>query len=347
MLRKHVAHNLVLWAALPMARTAQVEGRITMILKPVQNRRALTRRAVLFALVPATVAVAIVAALRPAAQAAPTLPLSSTSPAQAAPVSALAPNARNSAPVMVQIAGVGDPQKHEWWNKAGALLPKPVFDFATAENSGSSQSGSPSQPNLRRLFFALRLPPTAQDVKTIWQVSNSTFSSSTSQSSSVGKMEAQNYAGTNGTRVVSADFPAASRRTDLRIGIASGPWETTAGLNRNVSALEQFGTSTTSTGSAVYMMARPVQTTKGFVCIVSVGRKSSAAHRDIRIVALSDQGQIGSTSISDGSTDSVAPMDQITAEFSLPLSQVKSILVQTRPFRYSEFKNIALHPSQH
>ena len=333
--------------AIGMARTARVEGRITQMLNPTQNRRALPRRTVFAALLAAALGVGILAALRPAAQAAPGVPLSSMLPAQAAPVSAIAPNAQSSAPVAVQIAGVGNPQKHQWWNKAGALLPKPVFDFATAENSGDTQSGLPSQPNLRRLFFALRLPPAAQDVNTTWQVSKSTFSSFTSRSGSARETEAQNYAGTAGTRVGVADFPVSVSQTDIRMGIASGPWETTAGLNRNVSAMEQFGTSTTSASDAVYMLARPVQTTKGFVFIVSVGRKSNAVRRDIRIVAVSDQGQIASTSISDNSTDSVAPLDQVTAEFSLPLSQVKSILVQTRPFRYSEFKNVALHPSQH
>lgn len=65
--RKLNLHTLALWAALPMARTAQVESRLQMILKPGLNRRTLTRRAVLLALVPATAAVGIIAALRPAA----------------------------------------------------------------------------------------------------------------------------------------------------------------------------------------------------------------------------------------------------------------------------------------
>ncbi len=67
MTRKLNLHTLALWAALPMARTAQVESRLHMILKPNASRRALTRRALLMALVPATFAVGAIAALRPAA----------------------------------------------------------------------------------------------------------------------------------------------------------------------------------------------------------------------------------------------------------------------------------------
>jgi len=40
-------------------------------------------------------------------------------------------------------------------------------------------------------------------------------------------------------------------------------------------------------------------------------------------------------------------VEQITAKFSLPPSQIKMVKLQTRPFHYVQFKNIALHPSQH
>lgn len=67
--RKLNLHTLALWAALPMARTAQVESRLHMILKPNTSRRALTRRATFISLVAAALGVGTLAALRPAAQA--------------------------------------------------------------------------------------------------------------------------------------------------------------------------------------------------------------------------------------------------------------------------------------
>ncbi len=57
--------------AIGMARTAHVEGRITQMLNPTQNRRAATRRTIFVSLIAAALGVGTLAALRPAAQAAP------------------------------------------------------------------------------------------------------------------------------------------------------------------------------------------------------------------------------------------------------------------------------------
>jgi len=39
-------------------------------------------------------------------------------------------------------------------------------------------------------------------------------------------------------------------------------------------------------------------------------------------------------------------MDKITARFSLPLAQIKEFRVETRPFRWVEFKDVALQPAK-
>ena len=57
--------------AIGMARTARVEGRITQMLNPTQNRRAVTRRTVVVFVAAAALGVGTLTALRPAAQAAP------------------------------------------------------------------------------------------------------------------------------------------------------------------------------------------------------------------------------------------------------------------------------------
>ncbi len=71
---KHAAHDFILWAALPMARTAQVESRLHMILKPNANRRTLTRRAVVGSLFIAALGVGTLAALKPEARAQAVVP---------------------------------------------------------------------------------------------------------------------------------------------------------------------------------------------------------------------------------------------------------------------------------
>jgi len=64
-------------AAIAMARTAHIEGRLKMILDHTRSRRALTRRALLLALVTSGIGAAALAALRPGARAA-ALPLRQT-----------------------------------------------------------------------------------------------------------------------------------------------------------------------------------------------------------------------------------------------------------------------------
>lgn len=74
--RKLNLHTLALWAALPMARTAQVESRLKMILKPNTSRRALTRGGVAVAVGLASVLTLTLAAAQtaPPPPALPALP---------------------------------------------------------------------------------------------------------------------------------------------------------------------------------------------------------------------------------------------------------------------------------
>jgi len=69
MRRKLTPANLALWAALPMAHTPRIEGRLTMILDQTRPRRALTRRILMAALGVGAAALVPLAMLRPAARA--------------------------------------------------------------------------------------------------------------------------------------------------------------------------------------------------------------------------------------------------------------------------------------
>ncbi len=310
-----------------MARTAQVEGRITMILKPTQNRRALTRRALLLALLPATAAVGIVAALRPIAKGVPAPTLPSALPT--APVFFLAPKPQSSAPVTLQFAGVGDSQKLKWWSKTGAALPKPVFDLAWTPISSEVV-----EPDHHGLLFVFRLPPTAQDVTFSYTASNS----------GAGKTEAEHLYQGNGRLILKADFPSSASQTNIRVGIASGPWQTTATAAPSTDSHWLVATAT-QVDHTDYIISEPTKTTEGTVCTVSIGGKSETATQDFRLVALTTQGQ---ETLPAGIVNSNAnSVQQITAKFGLPPSQIKTVKLQTRPFRYVQFKNIALHPSQH
>lgn len=69
MFRKPTPYEVALWAALPMAHTPRLEGRLTMILDRTRLRRAPTRRVLLLALGAGAAALVPLAMLRPAARA--------------------------------------------------------------------------------------------------------------------------------------------------------------------------------------------------------------------------------------------------------------------------------------
>ena len=66
---KRKPYELALWAALPIARTTRIEGRLTMILDTTRPRRALTRRALLLVLGLGAAALVPLAMLQPVARA--------------------------------------------------------------------------------------------------------------------------------------------------------------------------------------------------------------------------------------------------------------------------------------
>ena len=73
MKHKLTLFDLALWAALPMAHTSKIEGRLTMILDS-NRRRGLPRRALVFGITVTAAALIPLAMLRPAVQAAPPQP---------------------------------------------------------------------------------------------------------------------------------------------------------------------------------------------------------------------------------------------------------------------------------
>jgi|GEM_PF-1594326 len=419
-------------AAIAMARTARIEGRLTMILDATRPRRALTRRALLLVLAPAAAALVTLAMLRldARAQAAPAsvaaapaklrrvfpLPASRTlvryffssgppyrlmkkqgrgnpivwgkpqradlpsaAPPQvnprpkavppfSKPVSAASlpsavrvaqlprsttpsmPLAAPAAPPTLSVtdlkvdgasllAGVTDADKPgvPWWSAAGALLPDPVYDTAAykAERHPSGRA------DRRLLLFAFRLPASSQDITVRYELPQSLGSSSdgswpTKIAENAHRTEAQMFPRTNGSRVVTAEFPSSLSKTSIRVGLASGPWKLAASYAPTTTG---FGNIDILQGNNRFLFS-PVSETKGGT-IQSI---ATDATDDLRVVVIDAQGK-ESLPLLVGDT-SAGALDQITARFALPLAQIKEIRVETRPFRWVEFKDIALQPAK-
>lgn len=352
---KQTTQNFILWAALPMARTAQVESRLQMILKLNTNRRALTRRTLFVSVIAAALGVGTLAALKPEARAqtAP-VPKPSTPQPQTFPIQRLDFRASSvtfsnkvqavhgggvtisTAPDFTingtrLLAGVTTTDKAgaSWWSGEGMLLSKPVYNLP-------SPFPLTSTPDVgqHHVLFAFRLPPALRGATVKYDLPQSVNSSSSSVINQPEKTEAQLYSETGGARVVTATYPGATIHATVRVGFASAPWE-----NSYTNNLKQMSGLSTDFGHFVFGPA--LETGGG----VSVSVAASGVRRDVRLVAVDVQGR--SLTPAQSGDESQGQSEQITAHFNLPLSQVKEFHLETRQFTWIEFKNIPLHPSQH
>jgi hypothetical protein len=419
-------------AAIAMARTARLEGRLTMILDPRRPRRAPTRRALLLTLTLGTAAVGMLAALRPAARAqslpspvtpppaalqpasAPPAPLTISSGGQTIAVSPApvktkrkaAPQFHRRAPhpaapvradgYKVQIdfadhkdpapltfrastasirhslnanppfsvafspdvsvngvpllAGVTDADKPggPWWSGAGAILPAPVFNTKAQGVIVPLVRQIAGRPT-RRLAFALRLPPSAQDVTVRYQVPQSTGYSyflddvwPIGVPNSASMTEEQMFSRTNGCRVLTAEFPASLTRASVRVGIASGPWQTVATNTVPPSLGDNLAFHDFLRGKGLFILT-PTETAGGFNLDIGTDAPTRRqAGTDRRLVAVDVQGR----EVTPGALDMNGSGDHMNVYYALPLSQIKEFRVQTRPFRWVEIKDIALQPAR-
>ena len=327
----HSPARLAPWVALPMARTSEVERRLTMILDPTRSRRQATRRILFVTLTVGAAALLPLAALRPAAhaQATPAVPALPDVRQEAE----VTPTPGGQAAVPVGLAGVTDAKGPggRWWSASGVSLSAPVFDDASAYQQ--TALGGPGQ---RGLIFAFRLPPTAQGVTTLLEAPESLGSSSSGVWP--GKMQGQENAteaalnqNTGGMRTLAAIYPASAAKASLRVGIAAGPWK--------VSASRTIATGATTLANSQKFIFSPVAKTASGLSLTI----TTDATDDVRVVVLDAQGQ-ERLPVSIGG-ESIGTLDQITARFSQPLSQIKSFRVETRPFTWTEFKDVALRPS--
>lgn len=246
-------------------------------------------------------------------------------------------------------AGMTDADKpgSPWWSATGALLVAPVYDANAyhAENHAGSSTHNVS--------FAFRLPSDIVGSTFQYRIAGCTQSSSegfwvTKTDGRNLRSEAQLFPQTQGTRVVTAAFPPSLAKTTVQIGIASGPWKTVAQETFAHSLASPSGgtdgdpadtgsSQTTPAGTFIFSAIRPEPGNASGLTVTTTEPK-----QDLRIVALDAQGHLLLPSSIGG--NSAAELDQITIHFAQPLSQIKEIRVETRPFQRIEFKDVALQP---
>ncbi len=348
-------------SAIAMAQTSKIERRITMILDKTHSRQAIARRVLLFALVPSVAALVTLAVLRPMAkaQADPAASTSTrnslTDPQGKAGLDFQFDRAefRKRSDGQTEIttgpsfkingttlfAGITDANRpgSPWWSASGRLLPTPVYD------TNAYHAENYAHPNAHTLSLAFRLPPTASDMTVRYELPQSLGSFSdgswpTKLAENAHRTEVEIFSHTHGSRVVTAQFPPALLKANIRVGIASSPWKTAASY-----APIPGGFGNTDISSNSKFLFSPVTETKDG----TVQSVATDATEDLRVVVVDVRGKeslpilVGDMSSGNGN----GALDQITSYFSQPLSQIKEIRIQTRPFYWIEFKDVVLQPS--
>lgn len=321
MSRKLTTIDLALWAALPMAHTSKIEGRLTRILDKTRPRT-LPRRAFVFAATVAAAALVPLAMLRPVAK------------AQAAIVGAKP----------IQLSGVVDavtPEGNEW-DADGKSVSVPVF--STHWGPGTKIT---TQPGQKALFFVFHLSKALQHTPMLYDISGTTPSgiTLTRRGSAPGKkiglvtetMHSIQMQSADGTVVYGAAFPASLSQTSIQVGAASGLWATALTVHYN---FKRGYPAVNMTGSQ-YTGAIDLS---GDTLKYSLPTETPHDFYDIRFIAVDTKGH--ATLLPTVAIESEGRRERSTARQPQKLSLIREIRVEARPLVWTQFKNVALEPVQ-
>ena len=345
--------RLALWVALPMAQTPKIESRLRMLLDATRPRYALTRRARISMLALAFAALVPLAMLRPHTK------------ARAA--SALA-NRPEQVPLSIQLLGITDATTSggEWWSVDGRRLPGHPFDVPTLDWDGNTTKIT-VQPRQVGRFFAFHLPPALQNVPILWDFPDVTLSGLTTSLLVPPAIKESHWQSWN-TRtmqiqlphrllVYGAAFPGNLSQTTVRAGVGSGPWKRAASVRLVERDQTYFMQNTSGAVCAVNVCALDRldrrRTVQGYVALSSTSSypldfrvdisPTLGDTVDVRLIAVDLQGRQTMPVKTDRVNDRGTTRFIVT--FARPLHRIKEVRVETRPFAWTEFKNVALRPS--
>ncbi len=320
---KHAAHDFILWAALPMARTARVESRLRMILKPQQDRRALTRRAVVGSLVAAALGVGALAALRPEARVRDNM----------ASWTQTLPNGAT-----VEMIGVSNlpPGRDGWWKRRDGWWGPDGSSIAALPYGPITSFGG--KEKYQRVFAVRVTPP----------------SGSPEQRNMIYKIQGASLNGwitgllpsspqLSGIYLVCLGTENVSMRATLQCGLTAGPWETltsqyvipASGAMKSVDLRYQhaqvdviFSRTSEVGGNVAVTVTNTLPDTLATWRVLAVDTAG-------KIYTSRDGGRIG------------GPVQQETCVFvGLPRKRVRAFQFQVRPYQWAEFKGIAMTPDR-
>ncbi|HUW18598.1 MAG TPA: M56 family metallopeptidase [Sedimentisphaerales bacterium] len=227
-----------------------------------------------------------------------------------------------SSGVTVELLGVCEHPSvgRQWWQPDGTVMKEAPYQKAKCE---PIQNSNEEFDHLRE--FAVRFSGRDLDKVNIKFV----VPAAVRLSASGGIMGGE----TKSIKSVACELPKFLESHEVCVGVASGEWETagtqTAGFGSNVTQETEAGSITWAVPSQVNSEAM-IEVAHPFV------------EDAVRIVAEDKSGRVMTAHGSSGGGTSLWGAVRVT--FGIPLSQISKFHIQTRPYRWVEFKNVSLKP---
>lgn len=316
-------------AAIAMARPSRLEGRLMAILDAGRQRRAMTWMAAAMAITLVTGVVVPVAMLKAGAEIS-TGSDRGTSPTGvgfgADKMSAAVPGkpfvANLSSGGTVELAGICyyPSAGKAWWRPDGS---PGMEKFITSGRPVGIQTG----PMTRE--FVIRTTGLPEGA------SGASFDISPSFGMASSKVKPERPGQPGRLEIEVADFPNATHHVTVKVGIASGAWQT-------VGQTEHIHGSALGLQDQKGIVFSPVQEKDGKSTVVIAFMREDGA--ETRAVAVDKNDQLHEAPPSfGGSGGNIA---QRTATFDLPAANIKAIRLESRPYEWVTFENVALEPKK-
>lgn len=335
--------DLALWAALPMAHTSKIEGRLIMILDS-NRRRGLPRRAFIFGIALTAAALVPLAMLKPTAE------------AQTVP----------AVTDIVQIVGVADasaPAAGEW-DRNGNMLQVPAFHPPAFQRMMAEQISAP--PGQKALCVAFHIPtPLQQSARIIVNNSDTPLGSlmvTTLRSGSVNTeitgsgLQLQLY---GNPYTYTAAFPVSLKNANFQVGVASDAGTETVDCPKTVGKVRLhrlagdviFTLFPHPQGGAVFMVSDHFRRTSTLKADNSLQvALHDGENYERSVYALDKSGKVlaklAGTFHSDLDAGGRFKMEQLVSIPKPLLKRIASFRLVARPYQWTEFKDVALQPSK-
>ena len=328
-------------AGIAMARASKLDGRLVAILDQHRNRRAMSRVSVALTIALLGAVVVPVAMLQGEAR-------PEVVAGEVAQADAIKAQLDDITVELVGLAPFDDPQRPvkdlPWWRPEGSALDVPPYDFA------AGLVLAPGSEDVDRFYVALRVP--GHDVRELGFIAITAMGDTLVPRGYAGRFEPEvdRLANLGDIQAFGLAAPSNTDETSFRLGVAAGPWRTGDAfeLGNRFPEPRDLG----DTGETYILSAPrttpPIRVRDPAPIIDSSDGTTSfdiaftGRGHQLRVVCVDREGQLHEPAPGIHST-SLGRINNTRVTFlGLPPDSTDEVIVQFRPYRWVEFRNVSL-----